>query len=294
MSFLQKCNVLTPSFLDLIESGKVRSRVFSEPLKSSPTHSPILHNCGSPLRRATHNSAAASTDNTSPRTSHTLPPVPSTSTQQVNQEHTPIIPRRPTYPLSRQLQKSETSAFTPVDQTALSEDDHSSSITLTASVISIPGSGAPLPKTRPSHPQTTPTSSFSSPTNSSTATASVCSNSTSTIPSSLPMSVTSALSSGAVFSLGHQPITTDNYYSRGTPPAAQTHSNGLGSSGHNPVCYGEEHSLNNTSGMLVMSASPGHHGNAVWTHPQMAVASPTKVFRYKFRLPLTRLLFLFF
>lgn len=125
-------------------------------------------------------SSALAADSSPPsRTSHTLPPITSLSAQQGGEEHehTPAITRRPTFPFSRQqLHKSETSAFTPVGQNALSEDDLASTATLTASVMSIPGSssfggaggggGGNYPHTS-TNLQTTPTLTSTTPTDSS-------------------------------------------------------------------------------------------------------------------------------
>lgn len=122
---------------DLLESGKARSRVFSEPLHGSPTHSPVTHARGSPLQRA---ALSSSTESTVPsRVSQTLPPPVLTLEETSNEKVTPIIPRRPTYPLPHKI-RSEPSAFTSVlGITALSEDELASTVTLTESQTSIPG-----------------------------------------------------------------------------------------------------------------------------------------------------------
>lgn len=97
-----------------------------------------MQNSGMPVTLST-----SAVDSSPPsRSAHTLPPITSVSTQQGGDEleNTSVISRRPTFPFSRQqLHKSETSAFTPVGQNALSEDDLASTATLTASVMSIPG-----------------------------------------------------------------------------------------------------------------------------------------------------------
>ena len=158
------------SVLDLIDSGKVRSRGHSDTQKGSPSHSPApqhRHNhYSSPLHRIMHQQPSSSNSSTatstaaaqqplgaadsspsSSRTSHTLPPpITSVNMQQKSEEleNTPAIARRPTFPFSRQQLQSEKSAFTPVGQGVLSEDDLASTATLTASVMSIPGSAASL------------------------------------------------------------------------------------------------------------------------------------------------------
>ena len=79
-------------------------------------------------------------DNPSPRTARTLPPA-SVSSSQVSSDDNcspTVIPRRPTYPLSHKLKKSENSAFTPIGVSTLNEDDLASTATLVASQISIP------------------------------------------------------------------------------------------------------------------------------------------------------------
>ena len=147
------------SLVDLVEAGKTRIRVQSEPgIRGSPTHSPMMshhhHNqgCDSPLHRAVPTATTTTTpitisqqpnghvDSPSPRTARTLPPAP-VSSSQVNSDDNcspTVIPRRPTYPLSHKLKKSENSAFTPIGVSALSEDDLASTATLVASQISIP------------------------------------------------------------------------------------------------------------------------------------------------------------
>ena len=122
-------------------------------MKGSPTHSPVGHHCDSPLHRAvptTIGQANSHVDNTSPRTARTLPPAPVTSSQVSSDDSSPpVIPRRPTYPLSNKLKKSENSAFTPIGVSALNEDDLASTVTLTASQVSIPHV-APDPSSSPS------------------------------------------------------------------------------------------------------------------------------------------------
>ena len=111
--------------------------------------------CDSPLHRAvppaTVTTPSTSTnligqqpnghvDNPSPRTARTLPPAPVSSSQVSSDDSCSptVIPRRPTYPLSNKLKKSENSAFTPIGVSALREDDLASTATLVASQISIP------------------------------------------------------------------------------------------------------------------------------------------------------------
>ncbi len=150
------------SFVDLIDAGKTRIRVQSEPgIRGSPTHSPMMshhhhhHNqgCDSPLHRAVPTATTTATtpvtigqqpnghvDSPSPRTARTLPPAP-VSSSHVNSDDScspTVIPRRPTYPLSHKLKKSENSAFTPIGVSTLSEDELASTATLVASQISIP------------------------------------------------------------------------------------------------------------------------------------------------------------
>lgn len=108
--------------------------------------------CDSPLHRAVPTATTPTTpitigqqpnghvDSPSPRTARTLPPA-SVSSSQVNSDDScspTVIPRRPTYPLSHKLKKSENSAFTPIGVSTLSEDELASTATLVASQISIP------------------------------------------------------------------------------------------------------------------------------------------------------------
>ena len=130
----------THTHTDLLESGKIRSRVFSEPLHGSPTHSPITHPRGSPLQRASLTASAETSPSTPPsRVSQTLPPPAHTPLESTNDPNAPVIPRRPTYPLNRK------SAFNrvapPLGNTSLSEDELASTVTLTtaASEASIAG-----------------------------------------------------------------------------------------------------------------------------------------------------------
>lgn len=237
---------------DLVESGKVRSLVpLSDSLKGSPSNSPAQHR-GSPLQRATQNSTTTPTDHTPtdhtppPRSSHTLPP-----TQQVNHEATSVIPRRPTYPLTRQLQKSETSAFTPVGKSILSEEELTSTATLTASVMSIPESAA-------SH-QTTPTLSselFKADTN-----RFVFASLTSMGPDCIPVSMPLVTSSGEATS-ATAPVSS---------PSQQS-------------SEGEHHPAVNTAGVVPVvtsataaSSTTAQQAMALWKHLQMEIAPTTQV-----------------
>ena len=116
---------------DLLESGKVRSRVFSEPLHGSPTHSPITQPRGLPIQRA---ALSSSTELTPSRVSQTLPPPAHTPLEESSEAVTNVIPRRPTYPLNRK------SAFNPVPQlgkSGLSEDDLASTATLVSEASTV-------------------------------------------------------------------------------------------------------------------------------------------------------------
>jgi len=135
--YLPGCYLIV--YIDLLESGKIRSRVFSEPLRGSPTHSPMNQPRGSPLQRASLNNSTEISPSTPPsRVSQTLPPPAHTPPEATTDSNTNVIPRRPTYPLNRK------SAFNPVSAlgaTSLSEDELASTatLTMTASQVSIAG-----------------------------------------------------------------------------------------------------------------------------------------------------------
>lgn len=212
-----------------------------------------------------HNSGATPTDpaSSSPRSSHTLPPASSTATTPTNHE---VLPRRPTYPLSRHLQKSEMSAFTPVGKTPLSEEDLTSTITLTASVISMPGSTSSYHTTMPTITQDTPTLTQATPTlpsDPSTVGMFVFSDSIGETRSS--SSVPLLTSSGEVTSLGR----TDPQLPGTTQLPSHEQANG-----------GERHYVVGASGgvsVTPMSTAHQQQSMAIWRHVQMEISPNAQV-----------------
>jgi len=154
---------------DLLESGK-RHTHLSEPIKStsSPTHSPI------PIRGQRIFGSSTDSPSASPRLPHTLP---NSSVQEQLEEDSPVIPRRPTYPLSNRL-KGEKSAFKPVvipNEIATSTSSLASTSSQSQPSISTPPPASnPMFSVSPSFPVSPHTISTTTATPSSVTTASAC------------------------------------------------------------------------------------------------------------------------
>ena len=265
------------SFADLIEAGKTRIRVQSEPgIRGSPTHSPMMshhhhsHGCDSPLHRAVPTATTATTattpittsqqpnghvDNPSPRTARTLPPAP-VSSSQVNSDDNcspTVIPRRPTYPLSHKLKKSENSAFTPIGVSTLSEDELASTATLVASQISIP------------HAFSADTSaSSSSNSKSSTLTAAGASIYSTAMTTTATTGQSSAVADGVVLS------STSTYSSEGADPGGSRHVHPVAT---NPSCS----PCSSTTTLMVSTSTPcttsAYIGNDSVTHTRASTST---------------------
>ena len=259
-----------------MEAGKTRIRVQSEPgIRGSPTHSPMMSHhhynttttttnqgCDSPLHRAVPTATTTATtpitigqqpngyvDNPSPRTARTLPPAP-VSSSQVNSDDScspTVIPRRPTYPLSNKLKKSENSAFTPIGVSTLSEDELASTATLVASQVSIPHAFSA---------DTSSPASFASPLSSKSSTLTAASTGASSMYSTTTATMATTGESSAV---ADSVILLSSNSGRG----GGDHSSGSGTSSSSirhvhPVATISSHSPSSSGTTTIMASSPAN------------------------------------